>query len=125
MKAFVCTAILFTLLLGGAIVNSLLLDKTTSDLLSLTDEFPVKAEDGSLPPDPTIREVEEIWDRQYRFLALSANQRYLTAVVTALNNVIDYYENGSVSDYLAAKSQLIEALKSLRHSDALRWESVI
>lgn len=125
MKAFLCSTVIFALLLGGAVFSSLFLQNTTDRLLALVEEFPIKSEDGESDPDPTLSRAEAFWEERRQLLDISANLRYSNNVTVALKSVIDYYENGSVSDYLVAKRQLIEALKTLRRSDTLRWESIV
>ena len=58
-------------------------------------------------------------------LSGTVNMRYLNTVSNAHQNVIDYYEEGSASDYEASRSLLREALESLRLSDGVKLSALI
>jgi len=124
VKAFVVALAVFAVLIGGAVVHALCLDNITDRMLELEAAFPQKEAETNAP-DTTLRQAEAYWNRMRARLAGTVNMRYLNAVSNALRNVIDYYEEGSVSDYEASRSLLREALESLRLSDAVRPASII
>ena len=124
MKAFVAALAVFTVLIGGSVVHALCLDNITDRMLELEASFPQKEAETNAP-DPTLRQAEAYWSRMRARLTGTVNMRYLNTVTNALRNVIDYYEEGSVSDYEASRSLLREALESLRLADGVRISSLI
>ncbi len=124
MKAFVAALAVFAVLVGGSLIHAVCLTSITAHLQELEASFP-KKEAETNAPDPILRQAEAYWNRMRARLAGTVNMRYLNTVTNALCNVIDYYEEGSVSDYEASRSILREALESLRLSDAVRPASII
>ncbi len=124
MKAFVTALAVFAVLVGGSAVHALCLDNVTDRMLELEASFPQKEAETNAP-DPTLRQAEAYWKTMRARLTGTVNMRYLNTVSNALRNVIDYYEEGSVSDYEASRSLLREALESLRLSDGVRLASLI
>jgi len=124
VKAFVAALAVFTVLIGGSVVHALCLDNITDRMLELEASFPQKEAETNAP-DPTLRQAEAYWSRMRARLTGTVNMRYLNTVTNALRNVIDYYEEGSVSDYEASRSLLREALESLRLADGVRISSLI
>ena len=124
MKAFVTALAVFAVLVGGSAVHALCLDNITNRMMELEASFPQKEAETNAP-DPTLRQAEAYWQTMRARLAGTVNMRYLNAVSNALQNVIGYYEEGSVSDYEVSRSLLREALESLRLADGVRISSLI
>ncbi len=124
MKAFVAALAVFAVLIGGSVVHALCLDNITDRMLELEASFPQKEAETNAPA-PTLRQAEAYWSRMRARLVGTVNMRYLNTVSNAIRNVIDYYEEGSVSDYEASRSLLREALESLRLADGVRISSLI
>ena len=124
MKAFVAALAVFAVLVGGSVVHAFCLDRITDDMLALEATFPSKEAETNAP-NPTLRQAEAYWGRMWERLSGTVNMRYLNAVSIALQNVIDYYEEGSVSDYEASRSLLREALESLSLADGVSISSLI
>jgi len=124
VKAFVAALAVFTVLIGGSVVHALCLDNITDRMLELEASFPQKEAETNAP-DPTLRQAEAYWNKMRRRLSFTVNARYLNTVTNALRNVIDYYEEGSVSDYEASRSLLREAVEALRIADTVDLASII
>ena len=124
MKAFLITLLIFASLLTGSVIHALSLTAAAQRLEELEARFPVKlAEKNS--PDDTMRQAEEYWMKIRDRLTITVNQRQIIAVTSALGNVIDYYEQGSVADYEASRRLLREALLALAGADELSLHSII
>ena len=124
MKAFVTALAVFAVLISGSVVHALCLDNITDRMLEFEAIFPQKEAETNAP-DPTLRQAEAYWQTMRARLSGTVNMRYLNTVSNALQNVIDYYEEGSVSDYEASRSLLREALESLRLSDGVKLSALI
>ena len=124
MKAFVAALAVFALLIGGSVIHALCLERISERLFTMEASFPEKKAETNAP-DPAIRQAEAYWNTVRDRLVGTVNMRYLNAVSNALRNVIDYYEEGSVSDYEASRSLLREAVETLRLSDKVGFASVI
>lgn len=125
MKSFLIALTLLALLLTGTLLNCRYLDQVTGELLALEASFPTKYDNEKSSPDPTIDRARELWKQSQFYLEIGANMRHINAISASLDSVANHYANGSVADYLAARHQLIEALRSLRHADALTLRSII
>ncbi len=124
MKAFLASLAVFAVVVGASVLHSVCLERITDRLAAFETAFP-KKEKEEYSPDPTMRQAEEYWSKMRGRLSATVNARYLNAVTNALCNVIDYYENGSVSDYEASRSLLREAVEALKLSDTVDLASVI
>ena len=124
MKAVLLSLTLFGLLFLLATLNCRYLETVTETLLQKEALFPDKEKEKNAPAEALVS-AGEYWYTASRRLSNTVHTRYLNAVTTAFDNVISYYENGSVSDYLAARRQLTEALRSLQRADALTVASII
>ena len=124
MKAFLASLAVFAIVLCASVIHAVCLSHITDRLDDMEASFPKKEREKN-SPDPTLRQAEEYWDKMRNRLVGTVNVRYLNAVTNALCNVIDYYEEGSVSDYEASRSLLKEAVKALRLSDTVDLSSVI
>lgn len=125
MKSFLIALSLFAILVTGTVLNCLYLEKVTDELLDLEKAFPTKTEDGKSSPASAIEHARELWQKALSKIQLGANTKYLNAVTTALDNLTDYYEHGTAADYIAARSQFVESLKSLKRSDSLSLGNII
>ena len=125
MKSFIIALSLLFLMITATVLNCIYLEKITNNLLDLEKQFPEKAEDGKSSPAAAIDRAKELWEEAFPKIQIGANMRYLNAVSTALNHLCDHYENGSVADYIAARTQFIEAIKTLKHSDSLSIGNII
>lgn len=125
MKAFIIALSLLAVLITGTALNCLYVENITDRLLTLEEDFPLKNEDGKSSPAAVITRARELWEESFPYLEFGANMRYLNAITTAFDNLAVYYENGTVADYEAARRQLVEALKTLKHSDSLSFGNII
>ncbi len=124
MKAFIASLAVFAVVVCASVLHALCVSSVTDRLDDMETSFPQK-ENEKNAPDPTLRQAEAYWSKMRRRLSFTVNARYLNAVTNALRNVIDYYEEGSVSDYEASRSLLREAVGALRISDTVDLASII
>lgn len=124
MKAVILSLTLLSSLFLLATLNCRYLDTVTETLLQKEALFPDKEQEKNAPAEALVS-AGDYWYEASQRLSNTVHTRYLNAVTTAFDNVISYYENGSVSDYLAARRQLTEALRALQRADALTLASVI
>ena len=125
MKTFAVSLIILVALLISSVINCFYIDKISDKMLDIEKSFPEKIEDGELPPSEKINEAVKLWESSKDRLLASAKASYVNTITNSLNSVRDYYENGSPSDYISARSQLIEAIKNLKTSDSLKLSSII
>ena len=124
MKSVLLSLALLLALLIGTVANCRYLDTVTGRLLEQEAHFPKKEQEQNTPAEILVS-AGAYWQEASERLANTVHTRYLNAVTAALDNVSSYYENGTVSDYLAARKQLTEALRSLQRADALTIASII
>ncbi len=124
MKAFLAALALFSVVVSAAVLHALCIANITDRLDDMETSFPQKEKEKNAP-DPTLRQAEAYWNKMRRRLSFTVNARYLNTVTNALRNVIDYYEEGSVSDYEASRSLLREAVEALRIADTVDLASII
>jgi len=124
VKAFLAALTVFALVLCLSMIHALCISRITDRLRDMEASFPKKEKEQN-SPDPALRQAEEYWEKMRKRLAGTVNMRYLNAVTNALRNVIDYYEEGSVSDYEASRSLFREAVEALKLSDTVDLSSVI
>jgi hypothetical protein len=124
MRAFIASLAVFAVVLSAAVLHALCIANVTDRLDGMEASFPKKEKEQN-SPDPALQQAEEYWSNMRRRLSATVNMRYLNAVTNALRNVIDYYEEGTVSDYEAARSLFREAVEALRISDTIEFASLI
>ena len=124
MRAFIASLAVFAVVLSAAVLHALCIANITDRLDDMEACFPKKEKEQN-SPDPALQQAEEYWYNMRKRLVGTVNMRYLNAVTVALVSVIDYYEEGSVSDYEAARSLLREAVQALRISDTVDFASII
>lgn len=125
MKAFIASLILLAALLVCSILNCFYIDRVTEKMLILCEQFPEKHSNGEeVLPESMALAVSE-WETARARLRAASKAGYIYSVTTALYSTRDQYLHGTHSDYIAARNQLIEALRALRVSDSLSFSSII
>ena len=125
MKAFLASLAILAVLLACSVLNCMYVEKITDGMLELESSFPEKQADGKSPPAEAIAKAEELWSQSSRRLLHFAKAGYVNSVTNALKNVQSYYSHGSISDYLAARAILKEAIRSLADAEAFSIGSII
>lgn len=110
MRTFVFSCVLIVLTVAAAIADSLFVDRTTEELLSLVSE-----------PEA----FEEKWgeyEKIYRFTVHTAQR---SAVGVALAEVKAAKKAGSAQDLLLASARLCEGIRSIRGTELFSLSSII
>ena len=123
MKAAAAALILMAVLFTAAVLHGQYVDRLTECLTDLEASFPVKTAE-KLPSDPTIGKAETVWQKADVLLSVTVNARQRIAVSTALRSVVCYYENGTASDYEAARDLLREALFNLKRAEEIGFRGL-
>ena len=124
MKTTLLSLILLLAILAFTYLNALKVESIADKLLAMEESFPEKSQEKN-PPHKNLLLAEDFWEREQKVLLLTVHTRYISSISQSLGYILDYYQNGSESDYLAARSQLVLALNSLKTADSLSMLSFI
>ena len=119
MKMFIVSVILLCVMITGAIINYYYVEALTSEMLYLTSLMPELDEvmqEGYTASD-AVRAPSRLWEENTDRLSLTMNQKYITAISNAANNVYEYYRTKEISEYCAARKQLVYSLEILRNTE--------
>ena len=110
MKAFLFSCVLIVLVLSVSVLNSLYIDRTTDELLTLVSD-----------PDA----FGEKWNRYEKIYLFSVHTAQRSCVETALAEVKAAKKAGSEPDLLLASARLAEGIRSIRGTELFSLRSVI
>ena len=124
MKAFIFSLSIIIAITAFTVASGLYVKSVTDRLLALEKRFPEK-EDGESSPSSVITESEELLNSSYEILTAISHTRLPNNVKTSLEHLISCYRHGTYADYMAARENYVEALRSLRQSEIPSLKGII
>ncbi len=119
MKSLIVTVILFCLLLGAIILNSILVHRTVDHLNDLLSQI-----ESVTDQDSTLSELETYWEKQKKFLSLSVSFRDLDHVEETLVGLRWAYDEQDEKEFRKYHALLTDAVAEIARIERLSLENL-
>ncbi len=126
MKTFLTALILFALIVGFVIWNTLDLQKTFQELLTLTESLPFEAEDfkKDAATKETVDKLYRLWDKKFNRIAFTSGYENCNRADEALGSLFIHYQNDNAEDFTHARLMFWDSLRRLKMLEGFYFDSI-
>lgn len=131
MKNFVVALIIFALTVLLITANSIFISHIKDELLASVSGIPFTSETTILFRSDDILSIKEgnsqllqTWNKYKNYISLVSLYDYVYDIQSALDQMIELYNNGLNSEYAAQRRLLVSAIKRLGESEEFSLVSI-
>ena len=127
MKTFIAALVILTAIFGLVIWNTLDLQKTLDEMLSLTEALPTEASDFTQSEETTatVDRLYTLWDREFTRIAFTSGYENCNRADEAIGALFVYYKAGNAADFAHARLILWDSLHRLRMLESFHFDSIL
>ena len=132
MKSTVIAGVLVGLMLIVMSINAIFINALANDILNHVYSLPSDANDEIFSNDEkreqikkSINELHYKWQKNEFAVSLTMPYSELERIKTAIDLMRSYFFNENLSEYLAARMRLINALERLKHNELPSIENIL
>lgn len=123
MKSFAVSLLLFTVMLGGILVNGRYLHTLADTLDSATEAIPTCGDDNA--KRDALDRVCAIWERNRTAVSLSVTVRVTEGIDDCLGKMNAALKYGEDTEFDASKEHLLRIIEDIRRYDRLQLGSIL
>lgn len=122
MRSFIFTLLLFGIMLGAIITNTVAIHRLTGDMLTLLDALPESAGEGE---NAALTALDSRWTDARGWVSLSVSSNDINRINSNLAALRAFCTDGDDADYFSARDQLLQAIEDMRRFETLAPENLI
>ena len=126
MKTFLAALVLFALIVGFVVWNTIDLQKTFQELLTLTEALPFEAEDfrKDAQTQETVENLYRLWDKKFSRIAFTGGYENCNRADEALGSLFIHFQNDNAEDFTHARLMLWDSLRRLKMLESFHFDSI-
>ncbi len=126
MKTFIAALCLFAATLGFVIWNTIDLQMTYQEMLTLTEQLPFDAEDFQQTPqnEETLETLYRLWDKKFSRLVITSAYENLNRADEALSSLLIHYKNNNENDFTNSRLLFWDSLHRMQTLEGISFDSI-
>ena len=126
MKTFIIALIILAAVIGFIIWNTLDLQKTFDEMLSLAEALPCEAHDfkQNAETQATVDKLCQLWDKQFNRIAFTSGYENCNRADEAIAALFVHYRNNNAADFTHARLVFWDSLRRLRMLESFHINSI-
>ena len=126
MKTFLAALVLFALIVGFVVWNTVDLQKTFQELLTLTESLPFEAQDfrKDAKTQETVERLYRLWDQKFDRIAFTSGYDNCNRADEALGSLFIHFQNDNAEDFTHARLIFWDSLRRLKMLESFHLDSI-
>ena len=126
MKSFTVSLLLFSVMLGGIILNTRYLTSVADQITASIEELPDGiANETSASEDPAIGRLCDLWASERSTVSLSVSIRVIEGIDDGIELLTVAARHGCAADYETARMHLLRIARDIRRYEELSFGSIL